>query len=183
MQPRSHVTDPSRHSSSSWLPARLSSAGKVAILLKDRLRCRSDRQETAGSKVSRGPTQLREMFSVLSDSRVSSSTGRDRSWFPCRSSRVRLLRLCKEFQLNFKKNRTLELAWARWAWDTAPDTERRETPAGCCGSGPDGGGVPAAAGPRRRPSGRTESPARYPTGPAVGLGPAPSAERQDSQRL
>lgn len=82
------------NSSSSCPMARPSSWGNVVILLKDRLSCRSDGQVTVGSKVSRGPTQLRETFSVLSESRYSSSTGSDWSWLPCRSSRVRLFRLC-----------------------------------------------------------------------------------------
>ncbi len=83
------------NSSSSWSMARPSSWGNVVILLKDRLSCRSDGQVTVGPKVSTGPTQLRETLSMLKDSRDRSSTGSDCSWFPCRSSRVRLFKLCQ----------------------------------------------------------------------------------------
>lgn len=86
---------PSINSSSSPFTARPSSRGKVVILLKDRLSCRSDGQVTAGSKVSIGPTQLRETFSMFSESRDSSSTGSDWSWLPWRSSRVRLFKFCQ----------------------------------------------------------------------------------------
>ena len=70
-------TYPSMNSSSSCPTARPSSCGNVLILLKDRLSCRSDGQLTAGSKVSSGPTQFLETLKVLSESRDSSSSGRD----------------------------------------------------------------------------------------------------------
>lgn len=59
--------------------------------------------------------------------------------------------------------------------DKLPGTGRRGTPAGSCGSGPGGAGVPAAAGRSRCPSSRTGSPARCLTGPASGSSPCPSA--------
>lgn len=69
-------------------------SGKLVILLKDKLSCRSDLQLTLGSRVTSGPTQFLETLSALSDSRDSSSMGSDWSWLPCRSSRVRFLRFC-----------------------------------------------------------------------------------------
>lgn len=85
---------PSISSSSSCPMAKPSPSGKLVILLKDKLSCRSDGQQTLGSRVTRGPTQFRETLSVLSDSRDSSSTGSDWSWLPCRSRRVRFFRFC-----------------------------------------------------------------------------------------
>ncbi|TNN57091.1 hypothetical protein EYF80_032676 [Liparis tanakae] len=71
-----------RDSSSSQAVARPSSRGNAVIRLKDRLSCRSEGQATAGSKVSRGPTQLRDTLSVLSERSDSSSTGSAASWLP-----------------------------------------------------------------------------------------------------
>lgn len=74
--------------------AQPSPSGKLVILLKDKLSCRSDGQLTLGPRVTTGPTQFLETLSALSDSRESSSAGSDWSWLPCRSSRVRFFRFC-----------------------------------------------------------------------------------------
>ena len=162
-----------------------SSWGNVVILLKDRLSCRSDGQVTAGSKVSMGPTQLRETFSMLSETRDSSSSGSDWSWLPCRSSRVRLLKFC---QVETKKLQCtlplIDVSVIQHRSDVLlPGKELRETPADSCGSGPGGGDVPAAAGRHHHPSDRTESPTRYLTSPAGGSSPSLWAEHQSSQQI
>lgn len=123
---------PSINSSSSWFTAWPSSWGNVVILLKDRLSCRSDGQVTAGSKVSRGPTQLRETFSMLSESRDSSSTGSDWSWLPWRSSRVRLFKFC---QIKKQNSFSTEFFWSFYTLviqhisEGLPGKELKVTPA------------------------------------------------------
>lgn len=178
---------PSMNSSSSCPMARPSSWGNVVILLKDRLSCRSDGQVTVGSKVSRGPTQLRETFSMLSESRYSSSTGSDWSWLPCRSSRVRLFRLCAESKTTTCKTFSVfsfnHLLVIQHTSHVLPGTELRETPADSCGSGPDGGDVPAAAGQSHHPSDRTESPTRYRTSPTGGSSPSLWTEQLSSHQI
>lgn len=160
------------------------------ILLKDRLRCRSDGQVTVGSKVSWGPMQLRETFSVPSEGRDSSSTGSNCSWLFCRSSRVRLFKFYIELKNKLKKKKTQTFLWnlpsnhflvIRHIADAAPDREPTETPADCCGSGPGGEGVQAAAGHSGHPSDRTECPTRYLTGPTDGSFPALWAEKNSHQ--
>lgn len=96
---------PSKHNSSNWPMAWPRFWGNVVILLKDRLRCRSDGQVTVGSKVSWGPMQLRETFSVPSEGRDSSSTGSNCSWLFCRSSRVRLFKFYIELKNKLKKKK------------------------------------------------------------------------------
>lgn len=162
---------PSISSSSSCPMAQLSPSGKLTILLKDKLSCRSDGQLTPGSRVTSGPTQFLETLSALSDSSDSSSAGSDCSWLPCRSSRVRFLRFCGG-KVNHKVVKQQGPMGGALA-DEIPDRGRRGTPAGSYGSGPGGAGVPAAAGRSRCPSGRTGSPARCPTGPAGGSSPSP----------
>lgn len=153
------------------------------ILLKDKLSCRSERQVTAGSKVTTGPTQLRETFSVAIKGRDSSSVGRDWSWLPWRSSRVKLFKLC---QIERKKNplnkRSVwfdDLSFGEDA-EHLPDKALRETPEGYSGSGPGEGDDPGGPAPSRCPLDKTECPARFPTDPAVGSAPALWAKNRDS---
>lgn len=157
--------------------AQPSPSGKLLILLKDKLSCRSDRQLTLGSRVTSGPTQFLETLSALSDGRDSSSTGSVCSWLPCRSSRVRFLRFCIR-KVNqkvsvVKQRREAASIYQRCLADWLPGRGWRGTPAGSCGSDPGGAGVPVAAGRSRCPSSRTGSPARCPTGPASGSSPSP----------
>lgn len=66
--------------------------------------------------------------------------------------------------------------------DLLPGRALKETPADCCGSGRAGGGGSAAAARSRRPSDRTQSPARSPTDPAGGSSPALWAEQRSSHQ-
>lgn len=103
------------------------------ILLKDKLSCRSERQVTAGSKVTTGPTQLRETFSVAIKGRDSSSVGRDWSWLPWRSSRVKLFKLCQIERKKKSFEQTVSLIWwseLRWrcrtfTWQSTEGNSRR----------------------------------------------------------
>lgn len=120
---------PSISSSSSCPMAQLNPSGKLMILLKDRLSCRSDGQLTLGSRVTSGPTQFLETLSALSDSRDSSSTGSDCSWLPCRSSRVRFLRFYGRSTRRSMSWSSLDRSAApcRWAtWQRAEGNSSRQ---------------------------------------------------------
>lgn len=163
---------------------RPSSKGNVVILLNERLSCFSDGQVTAGSKVSWGPTQLREAFSMLSEGRDSSSCGSDWSWFPCRSSRVKFFKLWVKKQKEKKCSPyfyLLVLFISADRMQTLPSRVQRETRADNYSSGPDGGYATAAAGQSHRWD-RTGSPAHSQISPAGGSSLSLSAEQQSSRQ-